>query len=275
MTVAYDGRAFLGSQRQGDARTVQAELERAVEEVFGQTIPVYLAGRTDRGVHAAGQVASFALNKQRPGVDQIATAINMKLDWDISVLRAERKPVGFHARHSATKREYRYRIWSGVRNPLCDGFVWTIRSPLDLVEMRRAAEVLKGQHDYASFSSGGTGVPWARERAEAKSTVRTVQTIDITEQPNWWGVSEEEGKLLEVKIEANGFLPRMVRGIVGSLVGVGRGSLTVAEVQKMLDASDRRKGPENAPPGGLILWRVEYDSEQERSHERFEYSGAE
>lgn len=257
--MSYDGRGFWGSQRQSGQRTVQEELERAAETIFGRPIPVYLAGRTDRGVHAAGQVASFADFRSSFPVSKIVPAFNDHLDGDVAVLEATREPVGFHARYSAVWREYRYRIWCGVRQPLANGFVWFNRDRLNLERMSEAALELAGEHDFSSFASGGEGVPWTTRGSTTRGAVRRVFSCSVTPAPNWWGASPKDGELVEIRVVADGFLPRMVRGVAGTLAEVGREKLTAEDVSKLIDLRDRRKAPKNAPPDGLVLWAIGYE----------------
>ncbi len=258
LLVSYDGREFFGSQRQAGQRTVQGELEAAAEAVLGQEIPIYLAGRTDRGVHAAGQVASFAEPRKAIENHRLQAAMNDHLGSDISVLGIERMPIGFHARYGAHWREYRYRIWTGVRQPLAQGFVWSHRWPLDLTAMNQAARVLIGEHDFSSFASGGEGVPWSDRRSTGRGARRTVLALTVSERERWWSPPGGAGTLLEIRVVADGFLPRMVRGIAGTLAEVGRGSFEAADVERLLQSADRRKAPKNAPPDGLVLWAVGY-----------------
>lgn len=262
MRVMYDGQGFMGSQRQSNARTVQGELERALEEIAGKAIPIHLAGRTDTGVHAAGQVASCSPLGIRLPIAQLVNAMNDHLDRDIAVLEAKVEPMGFHARYSAVWREYRYRLWSGVRQPNADGFVWVAPRAIDPDRMQDAAKRLVGEHDFASFASGGEGVPWSNRKQRQHGSVRTVQLCEIRIIPNWWGATERDGTLIEVRIVANGFLPRMVRGIVGALVEIGRGARPPDLIDELFVVKDRRFAPKNVPAGGLTLWAVGYGNEQ-------------
>ncbi len=262
MRVMYDGRGFVGSQRQANARTVQGELERALEEIAGKAIPIHLAGRTDRGVHAAGQTASCSPEGVRVSISQLARAMNDHLDRDIAVLEASLEPMGFHARYSAIWREYRYRIWSGIRQPIAEGVVWDIPRPLDLVRMADGANRLVGEHDFAAFASGGEGVPWSDRKQRQYGSLRTVRICEVRRLENWWGATGRDGTLIEIRIVANGFLPRMVRGIVGTLVEIGRGARPPELVDELFDIKDRRFAPKNVPAGGLTLWAVGYGNEQ-------------
>ncbi|CAN5867956.1 tRNA pseudouridine(38-40) synthase TruA [soil metagenome] len=257
--LSYDGRGFWGSQRQAGQRSVQEDLERAAETIFARPIPVYLAGRTDRGVHAAGQVASFADFRSSFPVSRIVPAFNDHLDHDVAVLEAHREPVGFHARYSATWREYRYRIWCGVRQPLAHGVVAFNRDRLNLERMNSAAQRLVGDHDFSSFASGGEGVPWTTRGSTTRGAVRRVFECRVTRAPNWWGAQPGDGELVEIRIVADGFLPRMVRGVAGTLVEVGREKISVADTIRLIEIRDRRQAPKNAPSEGLVLWAIGYD----------------
>lgn len=262
LRVAYDGRGFAGSQRQSNARTVQGELERALEEIAGKAIPIHLAGRTDRGVHAAGQVASFSREGVTLQIPRLAKAMNAHLGSDIAVLQASEEPKGFHARYSATWRDYRYRIWAGIRQPNAEGYVWNYHQQLDLVRMADAAARVAGEHNFAAFASGGEGVPWSSRKDRRHGSVRIVSICTIREISSWWGATERDGVLFEVRIVANGFLPRMVRGIVGTLIEIGRGARPPELIDELFVARDRRLAPKNVPAGGLTLWAVGYGNEE-------------
>ena len=262
MRVSYDGREFVGSQRQTNARTVQGELERALEEIAGKAIPIYLAGRTDRGVHAAGQVASFSREGVRSSIERLPKAMNAHLGRDIAILDGKLEPKGFHARYSATWREYRYRIWTGIRQPNAEGYVWVFPQQLDLVRMAEAADRLVGEHDFAAFASGGEGVPWSSRNDRQHGSTRIVQICTLEERDSWWGANRREGTLIEFRIVANGFLPRMVRGIVGTLIEIGRGARPPELVDELFVGRDRRSAPKNVPAEGLTLWAVGYGNEQ-------------
>ncbi len=262
MRVSYDGREFVGSQRQERARTVQGELERALEEIAGKAVPIYLAGRTDRGVHASGQVVSCSREGIRVTIGQLPKAMNAHLGRDIAIQEARLEPKGFHARYSATWREYRYRIWSGTRQPNADGYVWVFPQRLDLTRMADAAHRIVGEHDFAAFASGGEGVPWSARKERQHGSNRIVHVCTVRKMDSWWGASPHDGSLIEVRIVANGFLPRMVRGIVGTLIEVGRGARPPELVDELFIARDRRSAPKNVPAEGLTLWAVGYGSEQ-------------
>jgi len=262
MRVSYDGRGFVGSQRQANVRTVQGELERALQEIAGKAIPIHLAGRTDRGVHAAGQVASCSREGVRLKAAQLSKAMNAHLGRDIAVLEATTEPKGFHARYSATWREYRYRIWAGIRQPNAEGYVWGFPQQPDLVRMADAANRIVGEHDFAAFASGGEGVPWSSRQDRQHGSTRIVLICTAREIPSWWGATERDGTLIDIRIVANGFLPRMVRGIVGTLIEIGRGARPPELVDELFVVRDRRSAPKNVPAEGLTLWAVGYGNAQ-------------
>lgn len=259
LTVTYDGRAFAGSQRQGNRRTVQLELERSLAILWKRdNVSTVFAGRTDAGVHAAGQVVS--VNDGRPDLEdgQLVRALNANLPADLAVQAAERLPGPFHARYDAAWREYRYRLWSGVRQPLVNGVVLQRAQRFDIDRMRRAVTGLVGTHDLASFAGGGEGVPGAGRIDGTRGTVRTVFHSSVRRMPIWWKAGTGEGELIEFRIVADGFLPRMVRNVVGALLDVGRGVRPESWINDLLDARDRRCAGPMAPAEGLTLWRVGY-----------------
>lgn len=262
LTIAYDGTEFAGSQVQPGQRTVQGELERAVSVVLGTGMSTVFAGRTDRGVHAAGQVVGCEDPRPSMSSDALRAAINAQLPADVAVLEVERRADVFHARFDARWREYRYRVWSGPPQPLARRFVWRRAEALDPERMARAATEVVGRHDFASFAGGGDGVPWAERRASPRGTVRTVQLCGCSEIAAWWGASGL-GRLVEIRVVADGFLPRMVRNLVGAFVEVGRGARTGGWLGSVLAARDRRAGVATAPPHGLTFWRVGYGDERE------------
>ncbi|HET9016194.1 MAG TPA: tRNA pseudouridine(38-40) synthase TruA [Thermomicrobiaceae bacterium] len=250
--LGYDGAAFLGSQRQPGARTVQETVERAVAEVSGQHVTVTLAGRTDRGVHATGQVGSFSIRWAR-SADALARALQAMTPDDLVVRDVREVPGGFHARFDARMREYRYRIWNGPVPPvLLRDRVWWVRRPLVVERMARAALMLVGTHDFASFAGNGVGVPGAG--VDTARTVSRVEWQELTE-----AIEPADGeRLLEFQIVADGFLPHMVRNLVGALARVGWGLAEPESLSTLLAARDRRLAPEPAPPAGLTLWKVWY-----------------
>jgi tRNA pseudouridine38-40 synthase len=251
LTLAYDGAAFAGSQIQPGQRTVQGVVEGALATLDGAPVRAVFAGRTDTGVHALGQVAHADVHRER-GVDQWRQGLNGLLPPDVRITNVERAPDRFHARYDATWREYRYTIWNGaIQPPLMRGTAWHRRSPLDVAAMNAAARVLIGEHDFAAFAGAGKGLPEA-----TANTVRTMRAAEWTAERSPEAVA---GLALVFTVEGSGFLPHMVRNVVGSLVVIGAGDAPVSWMASLLRGRDRRNAAPTAPPHGLSLWRVRYD----------------
>jgi tRNA pseudouridine38-40 synthase len=261
LTIGYDGTGFWGSQRQANARTVQEELERALEQLDGKPVHAELAGRTDRGVHAVGQVAHCEDIRPEMPEAAIRKALNRLLSDDVAVSSLDRVESGFHSRYDAAWREYRYRIWVGGKQPLLNRYAWLRRTDLDRDRMSQAASMLAGTHDLAAFTGGGEGVPWSKRATARRGTVRTILLCGVREVGPWWGTIPGPGYGLEIRIVADGFLPQLVRTITGALVAVGQGDRDPEWFNELLDVADRRAGPAVAPAHGLILWRVGYGSD--------------
>ena len=238
MDLAYDGTDFHGYARQDNVRSVQGELETAL---FHRTGPIktVVAGRTDGGVHATGQVVSFAVEEPLD-VEALQRSLNRQLAPEIAVYAIAEAADDFHARFSATGRRYRYRIWnSPVLDPLSARTTWHVPGPLDVPAMDQAVGGLVGIRDFASFC----------RRHQGRSTMRELR--DAT-----W---ERTGGVVELSIAANAFCHQMVRSIVAISVEVGRGSFESSDVLEILEARDRSVAKGCAPPWGLTLTAVEYD----------------
>jgi tRNA pseudouridine38-40 synthase len=236
LVLAYDGTDFRGFARQPGARTVQGVLEEALGRVLGTVPRISVAGRTDAGVHAEGQVVSFAAETE-PG--RVERALNGMLGPEM-VVRASRAPVGFDARRSARAREYRYRMrTTALPDPFTARYVWHRPGIFRVARMRRAARHLRGEHDFASFCRT-PGVPASTVRQLDRLTVRRV------------------GPLLEFRALANGFLHQMVRSLVGTLVAVGEGRMEPETMTEVLALRSRAAAGPVAPPHGLTLVRVVY-----------------
>ena len=239
---------------------MQAALERVAETLGGGPSRVTLAGRTDEGVHAAGQVVSLPDPRPEWSSGRLRIAFNALLPGACAVQRVERVPAAFHARFDAEWREYRYRIWIGPRAVLAREFVWERHAPCEPSLMDAAASRLVGEHDFAAFAGGGEGVPWSSRRSMVRGTVRTMHLASVRTISPWWGPAFD-GELFEVRVVADGFLPRMVRTIAGALVAIGQGHQPPEWIDELLASKDRRRSGETAPANGLILWRVGYDGE--------------
>jgi tRNA pseudouridine38-40 synthase len=237
-TVEYDGTEFHGFQIQPRWRTVQGELERALESVTGESIRIVGAGRTDAGVHALGQVISFT-SGWRHSLGALKRALNATLPADVAVGHIEGVGVEFDARRSARSREYRYTILNRtIRSPLQRRRCYHHRHPLDAALMQQEAKLLVGEHDFAAFGRSPRG----------GTTVRRVMALD----------SHREGDTIQVVVEANSFLKRMVRTIVGGLVAIGEGSLPPGVLWEVLQSGERGRVKRVAPPQGLCLLAVKY-----------------
>ncbi|MFO1062706.1 MAG: tRNA pseudouridine(38-40) synthase TruA [Pirellulales bacterium] len=251
LIISYDGLGFAGWQRQTAQRTVQEELEKAIAVTTGDEKVTLLAGsRTDTGVHAIGQCATFRSSRWNAPAHRLALALNTKLPNDVAVRAASEVPMTFSPiKHAMTKR-YRYMMYSSrINNPLGRGNSWWVKRQLDVDAMRKAAEALIGEHDFLSFQT--TGSP-------RKKTIRRVDSIDIASEPYL------DGRLVTIEVEANGFLYNMMRNIAGSLMLVGVKQRSVEWMGQALAAMDRRAAGPTAPPYGLCLLRINYDPEREK-----------
>lgn len=240
MVIAYDGSGFNGWQSQQDSgRTVQEELTRVARAVFKQEIKMEGSGRTDAGVHAAGQAVSFSIEgRLRP--DKIKRVLNHSLPGDIRVLSVEEKPEGFHARYDAVGKTYLYKIKRREEVNVFDSrYYHYVAKTLDVGRMRAAATYFEGTHDFENFSASNHG---------KKSTVRTIDEISIT----------EHGESVEIKVSGSGFLWKMVRMIAQTLIDAGIGAIEPLEVKKLFHIKGRRK--EAAPACGLYLQEVRYEA---------------
>jgi tRNA pseudouridine38-40 synthase len=262
LTLAYDGSDFAGSQVQPGQRSVQGELGAALGRVGQPDLRTTFAGRTDRGVHAAGQVVSIADRWPELEPDRIRRVISSQLPEDLGVSRVERRAVGFHARFDATWRLYRYIIGQDGHQPVGRRFVW-FRSGalLDIAAMQSASARFAGTRDCAALAGGGQGVPWSETRDKPRGTIRTILGVVVEPADRWWSpVPDVPG--IAIWVAADGFLPRMVRNIVAMLVEVGRGTREPGWIDQVLDGGDRRHGTGTAPAHGLTLWRVGYGDDR-------------
>jgi tRNA pseudouridine38-40 synthase len=245
--LAYDGTDFAGYQRQLSDRTVQAELERALEDLHNHAVATAVAGRTDSGVHATGQYVSFVTDRDSIAMKDFPPAINSRLPRDVRVIAAREVPEKFHARYDATSRHYRYHLVTGPYTlPHQRAYAWRIPEMPDLSRLNEEAAAFVGTHDFSTF---------AARRKEQGSMVRTVLYA------HW----RRRGNTAEFAIGANGFLWRMVRSIVGTLVERERlrlrGMAPVESIRELLEEKRRECSGTTAPPWGLFLHDVKYNVE--------------
>lgn len=241
MLLAYDGTGFRGWARQRDpeVRTVEGELTRLLEELLRQDVKLSVAGRTDAGVHARGQVCSFATSAPL-GPERVQAFVNGRLAREVVVREASYAPDGFDARFSASAREYRYVVDTAeVADPFTARFVWHRPGVLSVPSMRAASRSLMGEHDFAAF---------CRHPGQGRSTVRDLQRLTVV----------RDGDRIAFALRANAFLHQMVRSLVGTLVRVGEGRLDPEGIQAILASTQRSSATPVAPPQGLTLERVVY-----------------
>jgi tRNA pseudouridine38-40 synthase len=246
LTIAYDGTAYEGWQTQKIGTGVQQKVEEALAKLFPSRPIVHSSSRTDTGVHALGMVVHFEVpDAESRGrgmtVRKLALAINAWLPEDVRVLSASAASKAFHARFDAGGKQYRYNVWNHpAMNPLLRQTAWHVPRRLEMKAMRTAAKLFVGRHDFQSFA--------ANPGYKKESTVRRLTCCEI----------KKSGALLTFIIEGDGFLYKMCRGIVGTLVQVGLGKFPPAEIKRMLAKKDRRMSGMTAPAHGLVLWKVFY-----------------
>jgi tRNA pseudouridine38-40 synthase len=243
LTLAYDGTAFHGWHSGRSGKGISDHIEKALAGLFPSAPLLVGSSRTDSGVHALGLVAHFDVpeNEARIPARRLAAALNALLHPEIRILSAAHTCQSFHARFGATSKQYRYQVWNHpVMNPLLHQRAWHVPQELDLVQMREAAACLTGTHDFRAFTSRRDGTPAASTRTLTRCGIR------------------RSGALLTFILQGDGFLYKMCRGIVGTLVRTGRGLMTPDEVRSLLaDPATRTRGV-NAPAHGLVLWNVSY-----------------
>ncbi len=243
LTIEYDGTDFNGWQVQAKGRrTVAGEIEKAIKKIFHKNIRLIGSGRTDSGVHALGQVANFRSDSPMP-VERIERALNANLPEDIAVWKVEEVPADFHAQYSVRSKTYRYTILNrNARGPLQRHYSLVYPYPLNLRRMKEEAGALVGRKDFRAFQAANPS------RDEKAATVRTVKRIDI----------KKKGDFIHMDIEADGFLYKMVRNIVGTLLEAGQGRLPKGSIKSILAQKDRNLAGDTAKPQGLMLVEVKY-----------------
>lgn len=238
LLLEYDGTNYIGWEKQGKGKSIRAVLEATLFKILNETVKVIPAGRTDAGVHAKGQVVNFKTHKGI-GVEELRRALNALLPSDIRIKSAREVDLDFHARYSAKRKLYKYFLYTGkVVSPFLYRYVWHLPQGLNLELMAKEMQALIGEHDFKPFQATGSSV---------RDTVRTVYKASV----------KKKGNLFTFEVEANGFLYKMMRLIVGTVVEVGRGRFEAGKVKRLLSGQDFKRGP-TAPAGGLFLWRVIY-----------------
>jgi tRNA pseudouridine38-40 synthase len=251
LTIEYDGSRYSGWQEQKNAsRTVMGELRKAAQKALGGRVELQGAGRTDAGVHAAAQVAHLRARKGIPAA-ALETRLNDALPYDIAILSVEEAPEDFHARHDAVSRTYVYQI-SRRKTAFSKRFVWWVKEPLNVKAMADAAKAIEGRHDFVTFRA-------ADPEKEEESTVVVVEAAQVEEK-------QDEGLIL-IRITASHYLWRMVRRLVGALVRVGRGELSTADFERLVEGHarpDLAVAEWTAPASGLFLESVRYSARKKR-----------
>ncbi len=238
LVIAYDGSGFSGWARQDDQRTVQGELEKALLTLLGAGVDLAVAGRTDAGVHARGQVASFQ-HREEVDTEKLRRSLNGLVGPEVAVMDLTVADEDFHARFSAKWRRYRYLIDPGpAPDPLARHYAWHVRRRLDFAAMAGVAEAFVGEHDFSSFCRS----------VEGRSNVRRVEEAEWLSRDGFY----------EFWIKANAFCHQMVRSLVGYCYDVGRGFADPSQVSEVIEAGDRALVSTVAPPHGLTLWEVGY-----------------
>lgn len=239
LTVAYDGTNYHGWQLQNNGITIEAELNRCLTQLLGEQIQVIGASRTDSGVHALGNIAVFDTETRMPA-DKVSYALNQRLPEDIRIQKSEEVALDWHPRHCESRKTYEYRIYCGeFPMPTKRLYSYFTYHPLNVENMRKAAALLVGEHDFKSFCQTG---------AQVESTVRTLYTVEI----------EEQGAEVVIRVCGNGFLYNMVRIIAGTLMEAGWGKRQPEEMKAILEAKSRSAAGPTAPACGLTLMKYEF-----------------
>lgn len=248
--IAYDGTGFSGWQIQPGEKTIQGTIEDALRKITGNQTRLTGSGRTDAGVHALHQVASFSTTSTHPP-EVFVRALNALLPPEIRVLKADEPPPGFHPRYSVKAKRYFYLLdLSVVQSPFIRRYAWHLPRNLDLLSIRTATTYLLGSHDFAAFSGAGSSVT---------TTIRELITVDLVEKERMDILfSTLEGRFVKIVFEGTGFLRHMVRNMVGTLVEIGLGKMGVDQIKTIINSRDRRLAGPTAPAKGLFLERVIY-----------------
>ncbi len=276
LTLAYDGTDFHGWQIQPGRPTIQGTLADAIASVTREQVLPQGSGRTDAGVHAWGQVASFSLRAAIPA-ENLQRALNRILPAAIRILSAEQAPAEFHARHSAIGKIYQYRIFhGGICSPFLARYVTCCHWPLNMEAMQQAAEAILGEHDFTSFVAsdpdrttrteseevgadrGDIGLASRGERCE-QAALSNVRRIELSQWESSSGIlADRAGEIFTYTVRGNGFLHHMVRNLVGTFVEIGRGRIAATEIHRILNGRNRALAGPTAAASGLCLMKIFY-----------------
>ncbi len=241
ITIEYDGKDFNGWQKQPNKLNIQGTIEKAIERITGEEIDLMASGRTDRGVHALGQVANFKTNSNLP-IEKFPIAINSNIKSSIRIKNAEEVDEKFHSRLSCKRKTYRYVINnSKYGSSIYRNLETHIPVKLNIKKMKEAAKYFEGEHDFKAFKSSGTS---------SKSSVRTIYKAEVI---------EKEDDRIWIELTGNGFLYNMVRIIAGTLVDVGTGKIEPDEIEAIIESKERQRAGKTLAPQGLFLVKVEYE----------------
>ncbi|MGH9327264.1 MAG: tRNA pseudouridine(38-40) synthase TruA [Terriglobia bacterium] len=253
LRIAYDGTDFFGWQRQPDRPTIQAVIEAALARRLASPVSLTGSGRTDTGVHAAGQIANFHTENSIP-CRNLARALNDTLPLSIRILEALEAPPAFHARYDARAKVYRYRIFqASICPPFLARFVHHCPRHLDYARMRKAARLIEGRRDFTSFAGAEIELDRAPGSPSPRSKIRTVFSSRVIWRPR--------ASLLLYEVRGDGFLRHMVRNIAGTLIEIGNGQRSPTEISQLLEARNRSMAGPTAPARGLSLTKVEYEGD--------------
>ena len=265
LTLAYDGTDFHGWQVQPGERTIQGELQSALGRIVGETPLPQGSGRTDAGVHALAQVASFPLQARIPP-DNLLLALNRTLPQSIRVLGAKTVQSTFHARHSAVAKTYEYRVLpvepaaAQICPPFLSRYVCAYSWRVDFHLLQRSAAAFLGEHDFRSFAASDPDLATRTQNdAEASIQTQTRTTIRTIYSSAWHQQTTDGFQLLVYRVRGNGFLHHMVRNLVGTMLDIGRGYLSLDDLPAILAAGNRALAGPTAPARGLFLHSVEYE----------------
>jgi tRNA pseudouridine38-40 synthase len=237
--IQYDGTNYSGWQIQPNRVTIQGTLQQILHKITEEKVTIHASGRTDAGVHALGQVASFKMEKVMKA-SSLQSALNSLLPQDIRIIHLDEAPDEFNAQYNANNKEYQYQIFTGkVLSPFLYRYFYHLPVELDITEMKKAAEKFIGEHDFSAFKSA---------ESTCKNYIRKVSQSDI--------VSNKD--IIYYIVVANGFMHYMVRTMVGTLIEVGRGKITAEQIEKIITSKNRAKAGATAPPQGLFLIKVNY-----------------